>query len=101
MEREPEQALLAAAADGARDVEERLCDELPVANDPDEPALLDDEDPPAAVVRRDRSEGRVEATDDGFERHRQAGRVEWARRRGGRWGLTTERRGGRRARRGR
>ena len=53
MEREAEQALLAAGDDVARDVEERVGIELVVLEDPD-PALLFQNEQPAVVGRRGR-----------------------------------------------
>jgi hypothetical protein len=50
-EREPQQALLAARGDEARDVQERRGERLPAADDLDLAALLDDEEP-ALVARR-------------------------------------------------
>ena len=89
MEREPEQAALAAARDPVGDVEERALDEGPVAHDPDPTGLLGDEDPAAPVAGIGHVEWRPQPADDDAHDRDDAGRIERSGRRardGRRWG---------------
>ena len=58
------------------DVEERLRDQLPVLDDADETALLDDEQAAAAVAGVDDIERRVEAAGYELEAETDGGRVD-------------------------
>ena len=79
---EPEEAPLATRRDPVRDVEERSRDERTGPDDPDLTALLDDEDPTAAVAGGGDRQRLGETPDDGLEPDRQTGRVERRRRDG-------------------
>jgi hypothetical protein len=67
MEGETQQSLLAAGRDLPADIEERPILEDVVANDPDAPALLDDEECGRVVGPPGDIERRAQVTDDGFE----------------------------------
>ena len=75
MEREAEEAALAAREDDRVDVEERRAEERAVLHDPDDPALLDDEDPRGVAGGEGEVGGLGDALDEelGLERRLGAG----------------------------